>query len=145
MPTPVPPHRAQLVLVDDDLETREMYTAWLEHVGFHVLHADNADTGFRYAVDRQPQVVITDHVLKIGSSGSELCRRLKGDPRTTHIPTLLMTGAAERRTSESAIEAGCAVVRLKPYLPDAMLADIDAIIRGDRIERFPSEHGPQRD
>ena len=145
MPEPLSHNRAQLVLVDDDRDTREMYLAWLEHVGFSVLHADNAEAGFHLAVNGRPQVVITDHRLKTGPTGSELCRRLKKDPRTEHIPTLLMTGAAERITSEHALDAGCAVVRLKPYLPDDMLRDIDAIIRGDRVHRFPAEHDQRPD
>ena len=142
---PLSHDRTQLVLIDDDRDSREMYTAWLEHVGFNVLHADNAETGFHLAVNGCPKLVITDHLLKTGPTGSELCRRLKDDPRTEHIPTLLMTGVAERITSENAISAGCAVVRLKPYLPDAMLRDVDAMIRGDQVPRFPAEHDQRPD
>lgn len=132
--------RKSVVLVEDDLETREMYSAWLEHVGFDVFPSDNAETGFRQALEHQPRVVVTDYVLRNGPSGASLCRRLKADPRTEHIHTLLMTGSGERRTADGALDAGCAVVRLKPYLPDAMLADIDALIRGEQITAFPSEH-----
>jgi len=146
MPTPadaVPVQGLSLVLVDDDIDTREMYASWLEHAGFEVFSADNAESGFDYAVNHQPRVVVTDHILRHGPTGAELCRRLKDDARTGHIPTLLMTGRAERRTVEGALGAGCAVVRLKPYLPDAMLADLGALIRGARIEPFPSEHEPR--
>ena len=117
-----------------------MYSMWLEHVGFEVFQADTADAGFHQALRHMPRVIVTDHVLRNGPSGAELCRRLKADPRTEHIPTLLMTGSAERKTAQAAVDSGCAIVRLKPYLPDAMLADIDAILRGERVERFPSEH-----
>ena len=132
--------RVPLVLVDDDRDTREMYSSWLEFAGFEVFSADNAESGFDFAVTHQPRVVVTDHVLKQGSTGAELCRRLKSDVRTEHIPTVLMTGVAERKTAEGALDAGCAVVRLKPYLPDAMLADLKAILKGSEIPPFPSEH-----
>ncbi len=117
-----------------------MYTMWLEHVGFAVFASESADDGFNTALDRQPGVVVTDYILRNGASGADLCRRLKGDPRTEHIPTLLMTGSSERRTVDGALKAGCAIVRLKPYLPDAMLADIDALLRGETPEAFPAEH-----
>ena len=132
--------RVPLVLVEDDRDTREMYSMWLEHVGFQVFAADTAEVGFDQAVLHQPRIVVTDHVLREGTTGAELCRRLKSDVRTQHIPTLLMTGSAERKTAEGALDAGCAVVRLKPYLPDAMLADIDALVRGERVDPFPGEH-----
>ena len=133
----------RLVLVEDDRDTREMYCAWLEHVGFEVFDAEDAETGFLHAVRYQPSVVVTDHLLRRGPSGAQLCERLKDDPRTARIPTLLVTGAAERTTAVAAIDSGCAVVRLKPYLPDAMLADIEAMVRGQRIEPFPHEHDQQ--
>ena len=135
--------RVRLVLVEDDRDTREMYCAWLEHVGFEVFDAEDADTGFLQAVRHQPRVVVTDHVLRGGPSGAQLCERLKDDPRTEHIRTLLMTGSAERRTVEGALRSGCAVVRLKPYLPDAMLADIEAMVRGQHIQTFPHEYDQQ--
>lgn len=117
-----------------------MYSMWLEHVGFEVFQADTADAGFQHAVRYRPGAIVTDHILRNGPTGAELCRRLKMDPRTRDIPTLLMTGSAERKTAEGAIDSGCAIVRLKPYLPDAMLADIDALLRGEPVEPFPSEH-----
>lgn len=133
----------RLVLVEDDRDTREMYCAWLEHVGFKVFDAQDAETGFLHAVRYQPTVVVTDFLLRGGLTGAQLCERLKDDPRTEHIRTLLMTGSAERRTVEGALKSGCAVVRLKPYLPDAMLADIDAMVRGQHIETFPHEYDRQ--
>ncbi len=136
-----PARRASVLLVEDDRDTRDMYRMWLEHVGFAVFASENAEEGFNTALAQQPGVVVTDYILRNGPSGADLCRRLKGDPRTGHIPTLLMTGSSERRTIDGALEAGCAIVRLKPYLPDAMLADIDALMRGEQPEAIPIEHG----
>jgi CheY-like chemotaxis protein len=117
-----------------------MYVSWLQYQGFTVFDAADAESGFLQAVERQPGVVITDYLLRNGPNGAELCRRLKNDPRTAHIPTLLMTGAAERRTVDRAVDFGCAIVRLKPYLPDAMIGDIEAIVRGDALDPIPREH-----
>ena len=129
-----------LVLVDDDRDTREMYAAYLEHAGFDVFSAHDAQTAFEHAVQHQPQIVVTDHLLRQGPTGADLCRRLKEDVRTEHIPTLLMTGVSDRLTAERALGAGCAIVRLKPYLPDAMLADLSAMIAGTAVKPFPAEY-----
>lgn len=125
-----------MVLVDDHADTREMYGLWLKQAGFVVFGASEAASAFALALDHLPGVVVTDHLLKIGSTGAELCRRLRDDRRTTHIPTILMTGLADRQTAEEALGAGCTVVRLKPYLPDAMVTDIEALMRGDRLTPF---------
>ena len=132
--------RDAVVLVEDDQDTREMYVSWLEHVGFAVFDAADAETGFLRALEHQPRVVITDHILRSGPTGAELCHRLKGDQRTAHIPTLLMTGLTDRRTAAEAVELGCAIVRIKPYLPDAMIGDIQAVIRGDHVDPIPPEY-----
>ncbi|MBA2303015.1 MAG: response regulator [Acidobacteria bacterium] len=136
----MPTSRRSLVLVEDDRDSREMYVASLEHVGFDVFDAADAETGFVRAVKHQPRVVITDHLLKGGPTGAELCHRLKNDERTSHILTLLMTGVSDRRTAAGAIDLGCAIVRLKPYLPDAMIGDIEAMLRGDRLNPIPPEY-----
>ena len=136
----MPDSRHAVILVDDDSDTRDMYESWLKHVGFAVLGASDADSAFALALAHLPGVVVTDYLLKIGPTGAEQCSRLKDDPRTTHIPTLLMTGLADRQTAEKALGAGCTVVRLKPYLPDAMVTDIEAMMRGDHLKPFPSEH-----
>ena len=136
----MPDSRHAVLVVDDDLDTRDMYESWLKQVGFAVFGASDAEAAFALALDHLPGVVVTGYLLRSGSTGAELCRRLKDDPRTTHIPTLLMTGLAERQTAEKALGAGCTVVRLKPYLPDAMLTDIEAMMRGDRVKPLPPEH-----
>ena len=38
------------------------------------------------------------------------------------------------------LASGCAVVRLKPYLPDALERDVRALIAGDRVHSWPAEH-----
>jgi len=129
-----------VVLVDDDHDSQEMYQAWLTHVGFAVFKASDAETGFRLALDHSAKIVITGHLLTSGPTGAELCRRLKQDRRTAHIPTLLLTGMSDRQTAEEALWAGCVVVRLKPYLPEAMVADIEAMLRGELLPPLSPEH-----
>jgi CheY-like chemotaxis protein len=69
-----------------------------------------------------------------------LCNRLKHDDRTAQVPTLLVTASSQRPDVEAALAQGCAVVRLKPYLPDALARDVQALIAGKHIPQWPSEH-----
>lgn len=127
------PGRPIVLIVEDHLDTRDMYAWSLQASGFEVLTADNVDAGFELATNRVPHVVVTDFWLRGSASGADLCNRLKGDPRTSHIPTLLVTGSAQRELAEGSLAAGCAVVRLKPYLPDELERDIRLLLAGSPI------------
>jgi two-component system, OmpR family, phosphate regulon response regulator PhoB len=117
-----------VLLVEDHLDTRDMYTWSLEASGFQVVTAAAADEAFDLATTMRPQIVVTDFWLKGGPSGADLCNRLKGDSRTAQIPTLMVTGSTQRQLAEGTLKSGCALVRLKPYLPDALERDIRHLI-----------------
>ena len=128
-----------VVLIEDHHDTKDLYTDSLEFAGFCVHATTNADEGFRLATELRPAAVVTDFWLQGSPNGAELCNRLKNDSRTRHIPTLLVTASSQRQDVEAALSHGCAAVRLKPYLPDAMARDIRTLIAGKRISRWPAE------
>ena len=129
-----------VVLVEDDRDTRDLYADCLTYAGFDVHTASDADAGFTMAIRLRPHVVVTDFWLKGSPTGAQLCQRLKNDERTEHIRTLLVTASSQRKDAEAALEHGCAVVRLKPYLPDAMERDIRLMLANQSLPAWPSEH-----
>jgi DNA-binding response OmpR family regulator len=133
------PHRPVVVLVEDHEDTRDMYADSLRFAGFRVLTAADAERGFVVATTARPAVVVTDFRLP-GASGADLCNRLKHDDRTSKVPTVLVTASSQRADVEAALHKGCAIVRLKPYLPDALASDVRAIIAGKRLPQWPAEH-----
>jgi DNA-binding response OmpR family regulator len=130
-----------VVLVQDHVDTSEMYSDFLNFSGFRALRTGDADEGFDLAVHFAAAVVVTDFWLAGNPSGSHLCNRLKHDNRTRHIPTLLLTGSSQRKQVEASLAAGCAIVRMTPYLPDALAHDIRALIAHKPVEPWPTEHG----
>jgi two-component system, OmpR family, phosphate regulon response regulator PhoB len=124
--------RPMVLLVEDHLDTRDMYSWSLEASGFQVVTATAADEAFDLATTIRPHVVVTDYWLKGGPSGADLCNRLKDDSRTAKIPTLMVTGSTQRQLAEGTLKGSCAVVRLKPYLPDALERDVRALIAASR-------------
>jgi two-component system, cell cycle response regulator DivK len=130
-----------VVLVQDHIDTSEMYCDFLNFSGFRAVRTGDADEGFDLAIQCAAAVVVTDFWLAGNPSGSDLCHRLKQDDRTRHIPTLLLTGSSQRKQVEASLAAGCAIVRLTPYLPDALAHDIRALIARKPVDPWPSEHG----
>ena len=133
------PTRPVILLVEDHEDTRHMYADSLTFAGFRVLTAANAEGGFEVATTARPAVVVTDFRLP-GASGAELCNRLKRDDRTAKVPTLLVTASSQRSDVENALAHGCAIVRLKPYLPDDLARDVRALIAGKHLPQWPGEH-----
>lgn len=119
----VPRAQRLVLLVEDDLDTREMYEMFLEHEGFMVITAADAEAALLVARDRRPAIVVTDFTLP-RMSGLELGRQLRADAGTSRIPLILLTGHA-------LIEDGGSfdTVLMKPCLPNALAHVINEVLR----------------
>jgi CheY-like chemotaxis protein len=110
--------RAGLVLiVDDSLHTRELYTEYLTYRGLGVVSAPEAETGLRLAETVRPDVIVMD-VSMPGVNGITAMHRLRTNRLTRRIPIIVLTGYAFRAIEEGAIEAGAAAFLTKPCLPE---------------------------
>jgi two-component system cell cycle response regulator DivK len=118
----------QLVLVVEDYQdAREMYAAYLQFSGFDVAEASNGVEAVEKTTELLPDIVLMDLALP-RMDGWEATRRLKGDPRTRHIPIVALTGHALAGHAEGAREAGCDSFVTKPCLPDALVAEIRRLL-----------------
>lgn len=117
----------RVLIVEDHPDARDMYVLWARRAGMQVRAASDVETAFAIAVEWQPHVVVTDFLLPGAGNGAELCRRIHEDGRTSHIPTLVMTGSTRAADAEAILGAGCADIRVKPYLPDALIEDVEKL------------------
>jgi CheY-like chemotaxis protein len=83
----------QLLIIEDDEEMSNYVSSVVTQAGQPVTAA-NGEAGFKMAVDIIPDLIICD-VMMPGSDGITCCERLKSDPRTDHIPIILLTAKAE--------------------------------------------------
>jgi CheY-like chemotaxis protein len=119
-----------VLVVDDDRDGREMYSATLTMAGFRV---EQAMDGFE-AVDKgyklHPDLILMD-LLMPRLDGWEVIGWLKNNRNTCEIPIVAVTGAqAEQR--ELAREAGVHSVLVKPCPPEALLGEIRRVL-ADRV------------
>jgi CheY-like chemotaxis protein len=99
-------HPVDIVIVDDDEETRDTLASVLESSGYRVSTA----TSGRQALDALagmpvlPRLVLLDLIMP-GMSGDELVHELKRQPRLAGVPVVLFSGASElrRRSSQLAV------------------------------------------
>ena len=110
-----------ILVVDDDPGMREILRCILTSDGFEVVSVSRGDEVLAQIESALPDVVLLDVSLP-GMGGIEVCRRIQADPRTVHMPVLLLTSDRRRETRLDGIAAGARDFLLKPVdRPDLLV------------------------
>lgn len=121
--------RARRVLfVEDNPDERQMYGARMRAAGWEVQEIGSGLRALDIAVAFQPDVIVTDLTMP-ELDGATTTKRLKSDPRTEHIPVIVVSGFFER--SWEAYRAGCHTFLTKPCLPETLLEIMESILDED--------------
>src|SRR5881409_1210529 len=118
-----PPADAPLILVADDVPANvELLFDQLHVLGFRAVAAFDGPAALRVCADRHPDLCILDVSMPAGdlggdyrSTGFEVCRRIKRDPRTARIPVIFVTALNDTTDRVKAIEAGGDDFLTKPH------------------------------
>jgi CheY-like chemotaxis protein len=117
-----------VLLIEDFDDAREMYAEYLEFNGLRVAGAADAVRGLQMADELQPSIILMDAALP-GLSGWDAIKELKANPRTMHIPVLMMTGHVLGDARDRALAAGADGFIPKPCLPDELTRQIIETLR----------------
>jgi CheY-like chemotaxis protein len=117
-----------VLVVEDYQDAREMYAAYLQFSGYRVAEATNGIEAIDKSIELLPDIILMDLALP-RMDGWEATRRLKLDERTRHIPIVALTGHALAGHAEGARQAGCDSFVTKPCLPDALVAEIQRMLK----------------
>ncbi|HET7694420.1 MAG TPA: response regulator [Vicinamibacterales bacterium] len=116
-----------ILIVDDNLDAREMYSMYLEHEGFRSAEAANgADAIVKTRLDR-PSLILMDATMP-GMDGWEAAKLLKQDAATRDIPVIMLTAHAFQEHRQRAADAGADGFLAKPVLPDQLTAEIRRVL-----------------
>ena len=131
MPTGVgkPAKPSPLVLiVDDNLDAREMYAMYLEHEGFRSTEAGDGRAAIDEAKRVKPDLILMDATMP-QLDGWEAARLLKTDVETKMIPLIMLTAHAFAEHRDRAAAVGADAFLAKPVLPDALAREIRKILK----------------
>lgn len=127
------PSGATVLLVEDNEDNRTVYTTILRYYGFDVVEAHTGEDGVELARGLMPALILMDVGLP-GMDGWEATRRLKGDPRTRHIPIIALTAHALAEHRAQSFAAGCDGYLSKPAEPREVLTEVRRyLVQTDRI------------
>lgn len=124
--SPVQPIR--ILFVDDSSTVRVKYRRLLTANGYHTETASSVGEGFEKALDSQFDIAIIDYFMP-DATGDVLCRRLRGDARTTAITTALITATYHDKAIKKSLDAGAVECMFKNEGDDLFLTRLDAMSR----------------
>jgi CheY-like chemotaxis protein len=116
-----------VLIVDDNVDAREMYALYLEHAGFRAAEAGDGQAAIDMARRERPAVILMDATMP-RLDGWEAARLLKDDPDTRAIPLIMLTAHAFAEHRDRAAEVGADAFLSKPVLPDALADEIRRIL-----------------
>lgn len=118
-----------LLVVDDDDMNREIMEAYLSSEGYSVLLTGNGASALNIVRAQRPQLVILD-VRMPDMDGYSVCRTLKADPNTQHIPILLVSGYDDMTHQQLGQAAGADSFLARPFNGDDLVARIAGLLNG---------------
>lgn len=121
-----PAERPTLLVVDDNTDFREFMKLSLSGV-YSVLTAADGEDAWKLIPEELPDMVISDVMMPI-TDGITLCRRIKGDIRTSHIPVILLTAKSAKDSQLVGLEAGADDYISKPFNMEMLLLKVRHLI-----------------
>lgn len=104
----------RILVVDDMPENAMVLRSFLAPLGYEVESVTRGEDALA-SVDRDPPDVILLDIVMPGMNGFEVCRRLKQNPETQHIPVVIITGMADKETNVKAVNCGADDFLIKPF------------------------------
>ena len=117
-----------VILVVDDSEDIRSYVRMIFSGGFCVLTASNGEEALKKAVREQPDLIISDVMMPV-MDGMELCRRLKEELVTSHIPVILLTAKFLDEQRSEGYESGADAYISKPFSEKVLLSRVNNLLK----------------
>ncbi len=131
-----------VLVVDDVRANRFVIERVLAKIGCTVTSAANGPDGLQLADECPPDVALVD-VMMPDMDGYEVCRRLKGDPRTKDTPVIMVTALSEIEDVEKAFDTGAMDYVCRPFNPRELIVRVRNALRlkhqEDRLRLFQAK------
>jgi two-component system phosphate regulon response regulator PhoB len=127
-----------VLVVDDEEDILELVQYNLNKEGYEVTCAASGEKALQLARAELPDLILLDLMLP-GVGGLDVCRLLKGDQRTAHIPIIMLTAKTEESDIVLGLEMGADDYITKPFSPRVVSARVRAVLRRKRAEPVSEE------
>jgi len=129
------PDTRVILVAERDGTVRELQRYFLEAAGFAVEFADDGEAALERARALRPALVVTE-ILIPRLDGLALCRRLREDPRTAHVPVIVFSILA---AAARAGEAGASAFLRKPLVESIFMAAVQELVAARPTEAMEEQ------
>jgi two-component system phosphate regulon response regulator PhoB len=118
----------RVLVVEDDEDILELVRYNLEKEKYEVIGVCTGEDALDAARSESPDLIVLDLMLP-GVDGFEICKLLKNDARTLHIPVVMLTAKGEEADIVTGLELGADDYITKPFSPKVLIARVRAVLR----------------
>ena len=119
---------ARVLVVDDILSNVKLLEAKLTAEYFEVVTAFSGQEALDRMEEHEPDIVLLD-VMMPGMDGFEVCRRIKSNPKSAHVPVVMVTALDQPADRVAGLEAGADDFLTKPVDDAALFARVRSLVR----------------
>lgn len=112
-----------IIVIDDNPSNLQLIGKLLSYNEYTVDLAESGEDALELIGKKKPDLIVLDLVMP-GMDGLDVCKILKSDPETNHIPIIFCTGNVERKDIEKCFNAGGADYTSKPVESTLLLSRI---------------------
>lgn len=123
-----PMAQPRILIVEDERGLIQSLTWYFNREGYETIVAGDGQEGLRKAQSIAPDVVLLDLMLP-GINGLEVCRELRSNEKTRHIPIIMMTAKAEETDQIVGFSMGADDYVTKPFSNKVLLQRVKALLR----------------
>jgi diguanylate cyclase (GGDEF)-like protein len=120
--------KGRLLIVEDDFDISNMLRIYFDSQGYQTLVATKGQEALEMCRRNLPNLVILDIMLP-DIDGYEVCRQLRGNLRTSHIPIIFLTQKGERSSQITGLELGADDYITKPFDLQLLLLRVEGALR----------------
>ncbi len=121
---------AKILIAEDERDIRELVNFSLQFGGFTVVQAANGAEAVEQAQKELPDLILMD-VRMPKMTGYEACRQMKTMPALRDIPVVFLSAKGQETEIQTGLEAGAEEYILKPFAPDELVKQVQAVL--DRV------------
>ena len=121
-----------VVLLIEDNDDLRLYLKDNLQADFHIIEAADGNDGWQKALAHHPRLIVSD-IHMPGRNGVDLCRKIKADSRTSHIPVILLTALNGEADQMAGLESGASDYVVKPFNFEILSSRIRNLLKMQQV------------
>ena len=117
----------RILAVDDEPHILKLVSFSLSSHGYEVIQATDGMSAVEVAETEQPDLILMDVMMPL-LDGYGACERLKANPKTAHIPVVMLSAKSQASEQKEGLDRGALCYITKPFTPRELVERIDELV-----------------